>query len=167
MKYLLPLLLLGLVSCNNAATTSTIEGVQTFAYEGGAHQEGRVDYKEALPVGGNHNPGWQNCREYSQPLYNEYAVHSLEHGAVWITYQPGLPAPQLDALRQAATGRTHMLLSPRAEQPAPIVLTAWNAQLELQQADDARLKTFIQKYEQGGTAPEIGASCSNAYSGTQ
>ena len=165
MKYLLPMLLLGLVACNNAATTD-IEGVQTFAYEGGDHQEGRIEYKEALPVGGAHNPGWQNCGEYTQPLYNEYAVHSLEHGAVWITYQPDLPAPQLDALRQAAAGRTHMLLSPRAEQSAPIVLTAWNAQLEVQDVNDPRVKQFLQTYEQGGEAPEVGASCSGAYSGT-
>ena len=113
-------MLLGLTACNNAA--STIEGVQTFAYEGGDHQEGRVEYKEALPVGGPHNPRWQNCGEYTQALSSEYAVHSLEHGAVWITYTPGLPAPQLDTLRQAVSGRTHMLLSPRAGQPDPIVV---------------------------------------------
>lgn len=103
---------------------------------------------------------------YDRPLYDEYAVHSLEHGAVWLTYTPDLPAEQVNALKQLVEGRTHALLSPHDTQTAPVVITAWNKQLHVQDATDARLKRFLQKYEQGGEAPEIGASCSGAYSGT-
>lgn len=153
------------VSCNKTADTLT--GVKTFEYKGGEHEIGKLEYRESPPVGGKHNPGWQNCGVYTQEIYSEYAVHSLEHGAVWITYQPELDAAEVKALQDAVEGRTHALLSPLREQKATIVMTAWNAQLELEKADDPNVKLFIEKYEQGSTAPESGASCSGAYSETK
>jgi hypothetical protein len=152
------------MSCNNSPS---LEGVKTFNYDGGDHQEGSIDYEVALPAGGPHNPRWQNCGVYNGELHEEYAVHSLEHGAVWITYNTSLSKSDVLVLREAAAGRTHTLLSPRADQKAAVTLTAWNAQLELDKATDPRVQQFVQTYEQAGTAPEIGASCSGAYSETQ
>ncbi|EYB66312.1 MULTISPECIES: DUF3105 domain-containing protein [Deinococcus] len=143
-----------------------IEGVKSFQNKGGAHQEGRVPYAQTPPAGGPHNPAWQNCGVYDRPLYDEYAVHSLEHGAVWLTYRPDLPAGQVEALKKLVEGRPYTLLSPHETQTAPLVLSAWNKQLEVQDVSDPRIKPFLQKYEQGGEAPEIGASCSGAYNGT-
>ncbi|MBB5234279.1 DUF3105 domain-containing protein [Deinococcus budaensis] len=143
-----------------------IEGVKTFKNEGGAHQPGRVAYEQSPPAGGPHNPAWQNCGVYDRPLYDEYAVHSLEHGAVWLSYKQDLPTSQVLQLKEVVAGRTYTLLSPHETQTAPLVLTAWNAQLEVQDVTDPRVQKFLQKYEQGGEAPEIGASCSGAYSGT-
>lgn len=165
MKRLLPLTLsVLLASCNNGS--GEIEGLKSFTHEGGDHQEGRVAYTQRPPAGGAHNPSWQNCGVYDQPIYDEYAVHILEHGAVWITYQRNLPAEQIAALKQLVDGRASTLLSPHDSQGAPVVITAWNKQLEVQEAADTRLKQFLQKYEQGVEAPERGASCSGAYNGT-
>ncbi|GBF04595.1 hypothetical protein DAERI_020192 [Deinococcus aerius] len=156
--------LLALASCNRGG--GEIEGVQSFQNKGGAHQEGRITYAQTPPAGGPHNPAWQNCGVYDRPLYDEYAVHSLEHGAVWLSYQPGLPADQVGALKTLVEGRSYTLLSPHESQKAPLVLTAWNRQLVVQDVSDPRVKQFLQTYEQGGEAPEIGASCSGAYNGT-
>jgi len=60
---------------------------------------GPVTYSVSPPVGGDHNAVWMNCGIYSQPVPTERAVHNLEHGAVWITYQPSLPPSQVSALR--------------------------------------------------------------------
>ena len=60
---------------------------------------GAVTYTVTPPVGGDHNAAWMNCGIYDQPVPNERAVHNLEHGAVWITYQPSLPQPEASALR--------------------------------------------------------------------
>jgi uncharacterized protein DUF3105 len=69
------------------------------------HVKGSVDYRQGPPVGGDHASIWQNCGFYSGPVRNETAVHSMEHGAVWITYRPGLPTEQVDKLRELATFR--------------------------------------------------------------
>ena len=100
MKRALPLLLLALTACGS----KSIEGVQTFTYAGGDHRSGSLIYAENPPAGGPHNPMWQNCGVYDRPLYNEYAVHSLEHGAVWITYRPDLDATQVAALKKLVEG---------------------------------------------------------------
>lgn len=165
MRRLLPLTLSVLfASCSNGG--GEIEGVKSFENKGGDHQEGRVTYATRPPAGGAHNPAWQNCGVYDQPIYDEYAVHSMEHGAVWVSYKRDLPAKQIEALKRLVDGRTHTLLSPHDSQSTPVVITAWNKQLQVQDAGDMRLKQFLQKYEQGTEAPERGASCSGAYRGT-
>jgi len=159
------LLLLTLPVLLAACSSGTLQGVRTFSNTS-SHVPGKVVYAQTPPAGGAHNPAWQNCGVYDRPLYNEYAVHSLEHGAVWITYREGIAVDQVQQLQQAVAGRDYVLLSPYADLKAPVTVSAWNAQLELDSPTDPRLLKFIQKYAQGGTAPEIGASCSGAYSET-
>ncbi|AKH16891.1 MULTISPECIES: DUF3105 domain-containing protein [Deinococcus] len=163
MKRALTLLVLALTACGS----KSIDGVQTFTYSGGDHRSGSLIYAENPPAGGPHNPAWQNCGVYDRPLYNEYVVHSLEHGAVWITYRPDLDAAQVAALKTLVEGRPYTILSPYEGLDTPVAASAWGAQLKVEQADDSRLKAFLDKYEQGATAPERGASCSGAYGETR
>lgn len=142
--------------------SGSIEGVETFSYQGGAHVEGAVDYAETPPAGGEHNQVWLNCGVYGQPVPNENAVHSLEHGAVWVTVDPDLPADELGALT-AELPTTYVVLSPYDGLPSPIVLSAWNAQLQVEDASDPRIAQFIEQYWQSPNAPEPGAPCSGAY----
>jgi hypothetical protein len=100
-----------------------------------------------------------NCGVYTQIVANENAVHSLEHGAVWITYQPTLPADQVAILQQVATSnyvgtQRYVILSPYAGLPSPIVASAWGAQLRLDQASDTRLAAFIHHFAGGGQGGE-------------
>src|SRR5690606_11434357 len=88
------------------------------------------------------------------------AVHSLEHGAVWITYRLDLSEEQVDALREHARQEEYVIVSPYASQASPIVLTAWAVQLEATETDDARIDQFVEQYQLGATAPEPGAPCS-------
>lgn len=164
MKRLFPLALpLLLVACSGG----DLEGVRTFEYKAADHRTGSLVYAETPPAGGPHNAMWQNCGVYDQPLYNEYAVHSLEHGAVWITYRPDLPASEVTALKDLVDGRPYTLLSPYPGLSSPIAMSAWNAQLTADSAADERLVPFLDKYEQGATAPERGAACSGGYGGTR
>ena len=112
------------------------------------------------PVGGDHDPVWQNCGVYTEPVSTFNAVHSLEHGAVWVTYAPGLADSQLAALTEAVQPYSYTILSPFEELAAPIVLTAWGAQLELDDPSDERLSVFLARYVQGEQTPEPGAACS-------
>src|SRR5437868_45860 len=84
-----------------SAGSPSIAGLVQKDNLGQEHTSSAVQYDATPPMGGNHDPMWQNCdaRVYDQTLRNENAVHSLEHGAVWITYQPGLDAAQLNRLK--------------------------------------------------------------------
>lgn len=149
-----------LISSNEeAGTVGRIEGAQSFPNLERGHTTQPVSYDQNPPVGGTHNPAWQNCGVYTQPVVNENAVHSLEHGAVWITYQPDLPEAGVQKLQTLARQSGYRLLSPHPDLPAPIVLSAWGYQLQLEQADDPRLIDFIQKYELNPQGPEPGAPC--------
>jgi len=139
---------------------AAIEGVLTYE-NGNGHVETPVKYEQNPPVGGQHNPAWLNCGVYDQPVPNENAVHSLEHGAIWVTYDPSISAADLDALK-ALLPSTFVVLSPMDGLPSPIVLSGWNAQLQIESPSDERVAPFFEKYWKSGTSPEIGASCSGA-----
>jgi hypothetical protein len=138
--------------------------VTTSTYAAGMHRSGQITYTETPPVGGAHHVVWQNCGTYDTPVHEEHAVHALEHGAVWITYRPDLPADQVDVLRALARD-DYMLLSPFPGLPAPIVLSAWNHQLQLDRADDPNARAFISRYKNNpSTTPEFGAPCTGGTS---
>ena len=123
------------------------------------HTEGDVDYAQTPPAGGEHNPVWQNCGFYDEPVADENAVHSLEHGAVWITYSPDLSQDQVDQLRDLAHSQTYVLVSLYPDLPSPVVASAWGKQLRLESADDPDLERFVRAYRQGPQTPEPGAVC--------
>ena len=93
-----------------------------------------------------------------RPVPTETAVHSLEHGAIWVTYRPDLPADQLEVLRRLAASRSDMLVSRWDDGlPAPVVVSSWGRQLKLESANDPRLLQFAQAFS--GRAPEPNAPC--------
>lgn len=121
------------------------------------HVEDEVDYETSPPAGGEHDETWLDCGSYDRPVREENAVHSLEHGTVWITYDPDLGADDVAVLEAALP--EFGILSPYEGLPAPVVVTVWERQLELDGADDPRLGLFVDEYGDGGTAPETGVGC--------
>jgi hypothetical protein len=147
----------------------SIKGLDTFEEVPAVHVATAVDYEADYgmnpPAGGNHNQAWLNCGVYSEPQQNENAVHSLEHGAVWITYDPdALSDAEIETLRDSIPG-TYMLLTPYPDLPAPVVASAWANQVQLDGVDDPRLADFIEKFRQSPDAPEPGAACTGAIDG--
>lgn len=132
------------------------EGTREFTVETG-HTVETVAYDPVPPAGGEHDPTPQTCGYYSTPIRSENAVHSLEHGAVWITYRPDLPSGQVDRLRAMAQDEAKVLVSPFEELPAPVVASSWGRQLLLESADDDRLGQFVGRFR--NDAPEPRASC--------
>ncbi len=141
------------------APPAHIAGVVTYTNLARNHVPGAVTYPQTPPVGGPHNGVWLNCGIYDAPVANENAVHSLEHGAVWLTYLPSLPSRDVDTLRSLVSGHDYVILSPYPGLPTPVVISAWGLQLRVQSASDPRLAQFIAKYAQGPQTPEPGASC--------
>jgi hypothetical protein len=134
-----------------------IDGLQTFENDAD-HVTGAVEYPQTPPAGGPHNAVWMNCGVYDQPVPNENAVHDLEHGAVWATYDPALPQAEVDALI-AALPDTYTVVSPYEGLESPIVLSAWDAQVALDSPEDPRIDAFVERFWQASTAPEPGAPC--------
>jgi hypothetical protein len=156
------LLVLGIawvVNTRRGQAGPTPAGVQTFTGLSQAHTTAPVTYPQTPPVGGPHAPAWQTCGYYSTPIASENAVHSLEHGAVWITYRPDLPAEQVTALRALAQGQAYVLVSPYPGLPAPVVASAWGKQLRVTTANDPALANFVRVYQAGPQTPEPGAPC--------
>ena len=141
-------------------------GVQTISDVPVGHSTDPQTYAQNPPAGGNHDPVWQNCGYYSAPVRNENAVHALEHGAVWITYQPDLPQDQVTTLRNLANDQSFILVSPMEGIPAPVVASAWGRQLQLDSADDEGLDQFVRSFRLSQDAPEPGASCAGGTSAT-
>ncbi len=138
---------------------------------GHPHVPGPVQYSVTPPVGGNHHGTWMNCGVYDKPVPAERAVHNLEHGAVWITYQPSLPQSELNQLRAffsrqtalssgGASSSRYLDLTPYPGLPAPIVASSWGFQLRLASPADPRLQQFVSTFRASQKySPEYGAPC--------
>jgi hypothetical protein len=137
-----------------------VDGERYYPDQPRGHVTGTVPYPGSPdpPVGGKHNPVWQDAdgTVYDQPLHDEYAVHALEHGAVWVTYRADVTPAQVAVLRGKVAGVLYRMMSPLPDQPGPIELTAWGHQLTVASPDDPRVDEFLRLYTQGPQAPEPG-----------
>lgn len=152
------------VVVRDVSNRPSLDAVRTFDVSAN-HVTAPVDYEQTPPVGGDHNPVWLNCGVYDEPVPNELAVHSLEHGAVWITHSPDLPATEVEQLVDSVPS-DYVVVSPYEGLPAPVVASAWGHQIELDGVADPRLAEFIREYRQGPQTPEPGAACTGGSDGT-
>jgi Protein of unknown function (DUF3105) len=155
----------------NAAEESRVDsvdeiaGVETFDYAPGQeHVATPVQYEQDPPVGGPHDGEWADCTGtvYDVEIRHENAVHGLEHGAVWITYDPeAVSEDDIDTLA-GLVDESGRMLSPYSGQDSPVSIQSWNHQLKVDSADDPRLAQFADflTYNQD-FFPEPGASCEN------
>lgn len=153
-------------NADKVTSTDQIEGIETFEYaRGQGHVPTPVDYPESPPVGGEHDGVWADCTGtvYSVDIRNENAVHSLEHGATWITYDPDRVDQQgVDALGAIVTDTTGTMLSPRPGLDAAVSLQSWNNQLTVDSATDPRIEQFVEFLTfNADSTPELGATCEN------
>ena len=127
------------------------------------HLTSQIPYKDAAntpPDGGNHNPVPASCQVYSAPIANEHAVHSLEHGAVWVTYNPDKASKaDIATLTSLVTGDSYRMLSPYPGLKSKVSLQAWGEQLFVDNVKDSRIKRFLDVFTSGPQAPERGSVC--------
>jgi hypothetical protein len=134
------------------------EGVVTYPATTNRTVEGEIDYAQSPPTNGDHAPLWQNCGFYSEPINDVNAVHSLDHGVVWITYSLALSREETDSLRPYG-GEEYVIVSPYPGQDAPVIATAWRNQIELDGPDDPRLRQFVDGFRVSEIAPLSGNRC--------
>ena len=134
------------------------EGVVTYPATTNNIGEGAIDYDREPPNNGDHDPLWQNCGFYSEPIENRHAVHSMDHGVVWISFNPDLPQQDIEALRPYGQ-EPYVIVSPYPGLRAPVVVTAWRNQLDLDGVDDPRLRQFVDQFRVSETSPLSGNGC--------
>ncbi|GMQ94554.1 MAG: hypothetical protein BMS9Abin12_2049 [Acidimicrobiia bacterium] len=151
--------LVALMLFNSDPISGVPEGTETIAVTTAEHINGTIYRQGEVPAGGAMDAAWANCGYYDAPFRTENVVHSLEHGAVWISYVPDLDSDQIDRLKRFTGGVDKVLVSPVPGQDAQIIATAWGFQLKLTDANDQRLEQFVNEFERGRNAPEAGALC--------
>jgi len=149
-----------------ASTPASGETPATFIdYKAAIHitADQRVAYNRFPPVGGPHDGTWANCNGivYTTAVRNENMVHTLEHGAVWITYNPDTISPSdLTTLQGLVNNVPFTSLSPYPGLDSTVSLQAWAHQLKVDSATDPRVQQFITALKQNRWVyPETGATC--------
>jgi Protein of unknown function (DUF3105) len=133
-------------------------GIEVYPATTNRTVEGPIEYDRNPPTNGNHAPLWQNCGFYGEPIQDRHAVHSMDHGVVWITYRPDLPQQQIKTLRPYGRAN-YVIVSPYPGQDSPVIATSWRVQLELNSANDPRLERFVNEFKVSELAPLSGNRC--------
>lgn len=150
---------------DNQDPSRQIPGVTEQSYEGGQHVSStdQVAYTQSPPTGGTHDQHWAACSGvvYPQPVRSENLVHSMEHGAAWIAYDPDrITGAAVTQLAQRAESRPYTAMSPYPGLDQPISLQSWGHQLKLTDPADPRIDQFLAALRANPyTHPEVGASC--------
>jgi hypothetical protein len=143
------------------------DGVRTWSGKlSQTHVTKKVKYPMGPPVGGDHDQVWMNCNGdvYTKAINNMNAVHSLEHGAVWVTYNSKAADADVTALAEKVKKTPYTLMSPVEDQKDPIMLSAWGKQRTVTSASDPNVDRFLSEFVQGKQTPEPGAACTNGLS---
>lgn len=149
-------------------TTSDATGTTTFLQVevdslGTNHINPPANFSHSPSIGGDHYPFWQNCGFYDVPVIEGAATHSLEHGAVWITYNASvLSSDQVEVLRTMAADNDRLLISPY-DHSEGLVLSAWGVQLRAPSDPNApEVGDFIETWADNPELAEAGVSCQRA-----
>jgi hypothetical protein len=153
------------------AKADRIDGIVNFRENGTKlvqeHDWAPQKYEQSPPVGGKHNPVWQQCMGniYDHPIPNEHAVHSLEHGAVWLTYRSDLNPDEVAILARKIRNKQYTMMSPYDGLDATVSLQAWGYQLKVEHVVDARIDEFISVLAKNASL-ESEATCSGGTTAT-
>ena len=155
------------ISEDNKDPSENIDGVVRVNYEAGKHVKAneRVAYDQSPPFGGPHDEAWASCEGfvYASAVRNENMIHMLEHGAVWIAYNPDKVAgAELDKLKNKVVGQDFVALSPYPGLDRPVSVQSWGHQLKVDSVDDERIDQFVKSLKRNEFQnPEPNANCNS------
>jgi len=167
----LVVLLVGIVLFDQPEIRGVPEGTQTILVTENQHVNGTIYAANEVPAGGNMDAAWQNCGFYPGQIRAENIMHSMEHGAVWVAFDPELSDDDISSLRRFVSRSEKVLrrfvsrsekvvVSPVADIGAPVIVSAWGFQLDIDDLEDSRLDQFVNEFSGASSAPEPGGRCS-------
>lgn len=111
-----------------------------------------VQYNSNPPTSGAHYAEWALEKFYDKEIPDGHLVHNLEHGDIWISYRPGIPADVKENLKKLAGGK--IIVTMRSKNDSDIALAAWTRldqfNLENGVVDETRISDFIKRYRNRG-----------------
>ncbi len=130
---------------------------------GASHVDPPVSFDRSPSIGGDHYPFWQNCGFYNVELIEGAATHTMEHGAVWITYNESTTSSDdLATLEQLTKDNAKLLISPYPHDE-PLVLSAWGVQQrDITSIDATEVGAFIETWIDNPELAEAGVRCTGA-----
>ena len=109
------------------------------------------EYNSEPPTSGTHSPFWAQCGVYVAAIPDIVQVHSLEHGAVLIQYNPEIDPADISALEEFAREKgSHVVVAPNPAVVPYLTLTAWTVRLEMSTLDMAAVEGFWLDYANEG-----------------
>jgi hypothetical protein len=138
-----------------------LQAVQSFPSEGNDHVSAgtEIQYDTSPPTSGPHYTSTVSAGFYDEPRPAGALVHTLEHGAVIVYYDPAAldqeSRADLEALASEYTGtwQSVVVVPNPAENPeSPYVLTAWRQMLRMDGYDGDVVRAFMAEYL--GRGPE-------------
>ena len=103
------------------------------------------EYRVNPPVSGSHDPSPAEWGFYEQEVPDTKVIHSLEHGGIWVSYQPGtLNEEEINQLKELASKYDQRLIvSPRAKNDTKIAVASWRYLEKLDSLDLELINNFL------------------------
>lgn len=115
------------------------------------------------PTSGDHSSPlpWQ---VYDQEIPDINIIHNMEHGGVYISYQPDLPADQIAKIKELFSKPysnvkftpNKAVVAPRDANDSPIIMSSWRRSMRLGSFDEAKMIDYYLRNV--GKSPEPTAS---------
>ena len=127
----------------------------------GDHTEDPVTYEMTPPVQGFHSNTPAPCGVHATQVIDENFVHSLEHGAVGLLFDPTRATPEdIKELEAIASEADENVVSAPYEGMEPVfAIASWGERMDLDELDVAAVNEYIDVF--AGKGPEAGKTCPN------
>lgn len=133
----------------------SLEGkVEDFPIEGRDHVPAgtSVDYQTNPPTSGSHLAEAEKWGIFSNEIDDMAAVHSMEHGGIWISYKD-ISQEEIVILEEVGKQNSQStVVSPRSGNDSKIVIASWGKMVKLETAEKALIQKYIDTYK--NQAPE-------------
>ena len=112
----------------------------------------KLDFNSNPPTSGRHYAKWITRGIYDKSQIDGNLVHSLEHGAVILSYKSDLPKEDVEKIKSVFSSVSvgKKIMVSRDNLDVPVALTSWGRLLKLQTIDEAKIKEFMETNEDRG-----------------
>lgn len=109
------------------------------------------------PVSGRHDPVPAECGTHSEKVADENLVHTLEHGAVAVLYDPKeVPLADIKKIETIVSGYADTTISaPYPGLSDHVVVASWSRKMPLDSFDDDAITEYIDTFRDTEPAPEF------------